>query len=50
MQAENYVGTGGGVPDLFLWRVKDKSAKFVEVKSTNDKLSEKQKVGVLETT
>jgi hypothetical protein len=44
MQAEDYGGTGGGVPDLFLWRVADQSAKFVEVKSPNDKPSEKQKV------
>jgi hypothetical protein len=47
MQAEDYGGTGGGVPDLFLWRVADQSAKFVEVKSPNDKPSEKQKVRLL---
>jgi fanconi-associated nuclease 1 len=44
IQAENYAGTGGGVPDLILWHVKDRSAKFVEVKSPNDRPSEKQKV------
>jgi fanconi-associated nuclease 1 len=44
MLAEDYAGTGSGVPDLFLWRTEDMTAKFVEVKSPSDTLSEKQKV------
>jgi hypothetical protein len=44
MQAEDFSGTGGGVPDLFLWNVEYKTAKFVEVKGPGDTLSEKQRV------
>lgn len=35
------------MPDLILWNVEREEVKFVEVKSTNDKLSETQKVGIV---
>ena len=45
VQAQDFEASGGGVPDLILWSVEREEIKFVEVKSTNDKLSETQKVG-----
>jgi Fanconi-associated nuclease 1 len=47
LQAENYSGSGGGVPDLVVWNDKKREAKFVEVKGPGDTLSETQKVGVV---
>ncbi len=44
MQAENYSGSGGGVPDLIVWNHQKREAKFVEVKGPGDTLSETQKV------
>ena len=44
LQAENYSGSGGGVPDLIVWNHKKREAKFVEVKGPGDTLSETQKV------
>ena len=47
LQAENYSGSGGGVPDLIVWNHKKREAKFVEVKGPGDTLSETQKVQVV---
>ena len=46
LQAENYSGSGGGVPDLIVWNHEKREAKFVEVKGPGDTLSETQKVQV----
>lgn len=46
VQAENYSGSGGGVPDLIVWNHQKREAKFVEVKGPGDTLSETQKVQV----
>ena len=46
LQAENYSGSGGGVPDLIVWNHEKRKAKFVEVKGPGDTLSETQKVQV----
>ncbi|KAL5511287.1 hypothetical protein ACEPAH_4503 [Sanghuangporus vaninii] len=43
---EDYGGRHSGVPDLIVWRMKDKLAKFVEVKGPGDNLSENQKVWI----
>ena len=40
--ARDYRHCRGGVPDLTLWRMADRTALFVEVKSLNDRLSKKQ--------
>ena len=47
LQAENYSGSGGGVPDLIVWNHERREAKFVEVKGPGDTLSETQKVRVV---
>ena len=44
LQAENYSGSAGGVPDLIVWNTEKREAKFVEVKGPGDTLSETQKV------
>ena len=44
LQAKDYSGSGGGVPDLIVWNHKKREAKFVEVKGPGDILSETQKV------
>ena len=41
---EDYGGRMGGIPDLLVWRAKDSTIKFVEVKGPGDGLSENQKV------
>lgn len=41
---EDYGGRHSGIPDLIIWRMEDKLAKFVEVKGPGDNLSENQKV------
>lgn len=43
---EDYGGRHSGIPDLIIWRMTDKLAKFVEVKGPGDNLSENQKVSV----
>lgn len=45
-QAQDFCASGGGVPDLVIWNPETKEARFVEVKSPSDKLSETQKVRV----
>jgi Fanconi-associated nuclease 1 len=44
MQAEDFAGTGSGVPDLLCWNTTTQTAKFIEVKGPGDNLSEKQRV------
>ena len=41
--AMDYSGHCAGFPDLFLWHPKKSMSLFLEVKSTNDKLSDRQK-------
>lgn len=47
---EEYAQRTGGLPDLFLWRMDGEGgkpeARFVEVKSENDRLSETQRVSI----
>jgi hypothetical protein len=42
--ASDYRHSRGGVPDLAVWRPRDKDFRFIEVKSRRDRLSPKQKV------
>ncbi|OGM50788.1 coiled-coil domain-containing protein MTMR15 [Aspergillus bombycis] len=44
--AQEYQQRGGGIPDLFLWRVKSREVMFVEVKSENDRLSDTQRLWI----
>ena len=52
VMAQEYGQRGGGVPDLFLWKVADEvegetskgEVKFAEVKSENDRLSDTQRL------
>ncbi|KAL4916514.1 VRR-NUC domain-containing protein [Aspergillus aurantiobrunneus] len=44
IMAQEYQARGGGVPDLFLWRVDSREVCFVEVKSANDRLSDTQRL------
>jgi Fanconi-associated nuclease 1 len=56
VMAQEYGQRGGGVPDLFLWRVADDKeaasrrrkgeVKFAEVKSENDRLSDTQRLWI----
>ncbi|KAH7399445.1 VRR-NUC domain-containing protein [Pyrenochaeta sp. MPI-SDFR-AT-0127] len=51
VMAQEYGQRGGGVPDLFLWRVEEDSGgkgevKFAEVKSENDRLSDTQRLWI----
>lgn len=54
VMAQEYGQRGGGVPDLFLWRViseeegrrKTGEVKFAEVKSENDRLSDTQRLWI----
>ncbi|KAJ4372282.1 hypothetical protein N0V83_004056 [Neocucurbitaria cava] len=51
VMAQEYGQRGGGVPDLFLWRVleddvKFGDVKFAEVKSENDRLSDTQRLWI----
>lgn len=54
VMAQEYGQRGGGVPDLFLWRVtkqeegkvKKGEVKFAEVKSENDRLSDTQRLWI----
>ncbi|KLO19274.1 hypothetical protein SCHPADRAFT_924671 [Schizopora paradoxa] len=43
---EDYGGRMSGIPDLLVWRSKDSTIKFVEVKGPGDGLSENQKVWI----
>lgn len=45
-QVHDFEGSGGGVPDLIIWNYKKRDARFVEVKSPNDKLMETQKIWI----
>ena len=51
VMAQEYGQRGGGVPDLFLWRVGEGEGergevKFAEVKSENDRLSDTQRLWI----
>ncbi|KAL4782668.1 VRR-NUC domain-containing protein [Aspergillus varians] len=46
IMAQEYQARGGGVPDLFLWRMDTKEVCFVEVKSVNDRLSDTQRLWI----
>lgn len=51
VMAQEYGQRGGGVPDLFLWKVAGEEGgqgevKFVEVKSENDRLSDTQRLWI----
>lgn len=54
VMAQEYGQRGGGVPDLFLWRVAEQEegkvkkgeVKFAEVKSENDRLSDTQRLWI----
>jgi len=41
--SRDWVYFSSGMPDLFLWNKEKKAARIIEVKSQNDRLSEKQK-------
>ncbi|KAI2638038.1 VRR-NUC domain-containing protein [Xylaria nigripes] len=45
--AQEYGQRGGGIPDLFLWRIEPiKECMFAEVKSANDRLSDTQRLWI----
>jgi Fanconi-associated nuclease 1 len=51
VMAQEYGQRGGGVPDLFLWKVSEEESKkgevkFAEVKSENDRLSDTQRLWI----
>jgi Fanconi-associated nuclease 1 len=51
VMAQEYGQRGGGVPDLFLWKVPEEEGKkgevkFAEVKSENDRLSDTQRLWI----
>ena len=51
VMAQEYGQRGGGVPDLFLWKVLEEEGKvgevkFAEVKSENDRLSDTQRLWI----
>ncbi|KAJ4382710.1 hypothetical protein N0V86_001932 [Didymella sp. IMI 355093] len=51
VMAQEYGQRGGGVPDLFLWKLaveegKKSEVRFVEVKSENDRLSDTQRLWI----
>jgi Fanconi-associated nuclease 1 len=51
VMAQEYGQRGGGVPDLFLWKVAEEEGKkgevkFAEVKSENDRLSDTQRLWI----
>ncbi|PGH18938.1 hypothetical protein AJ80_04265 [Polytolypa hystricis UAMH7299] len=46
VMAQEYQQRGGGIPDLFLWRVDRKEVLFAEVKSANDRLSDTQRLWI----
>ncbi|PWN52977.1 hypothetical protein IE53DRAFT_366747 [Violaceomyces palustris] len=46
MLCEEWEHCTGGMPDLCIWRYKDRTVRFVEVKGPGDRLSETQKVWI----
>ena len=44
MLCEDYVARTAGLPDLLIWNIERKEARFVEVKGPGDTLQENQKV------
>jgi Fanconi-associated nuclease 1 len=49
VMAQEYASRGGGVPDLFLWKVNEDGSgevMFSEVKSENDRLSDTQRLWI----
>lgn len=44
--AQEYQQRGGGIPDLFLWRMDTKEVMFSEVKSESDRLSDTQRLWI----
>lgn len=46
MLVEEWDHCSSGMPDLVVWRIKDKVVRFVEVKGPGDRLSETQKVWI----
>ncbi|CCF52002.1 hypothetical protein NDA14_003115 [Ustilago hordei] len=46
MLVEEWHHCSSGMPDLVIWRMQDKSVRFVEVKGPGDRLSESQKVWI----
>ncbi|PLB42659.1 fanconi-associated nuclease 1 [Aspergillus candidus] len=46
VMAQEYQQRGGGIPDLFLWRVDTGQVMFAEVKSENDRLSDTQRLWI----
>ncbi|SNX84939.1 uncharacterized protein MEPE_03648 [Melanopsichium pennsylvanicum] len=46
MLVEEWDHCSSGMPDLVIWRMRDKTVRFVEVKGPGDRLSETQKVWI----
>ncbi|KAI9741032.1 MAG: hypothetical protein M1834_002743 [Cirrosporium novae-zelandiae] len=46
VMAQEYQQRGGGIPDLFLWNPRTKEVMFSEIKSENDRLSDKQRLWI----
>ncbi|EPQ25837.1 uncharacterized protein PFL1_06512 [Pseudozyma flocculosa PF-1] len=46
MFCEEWEHCTGGMPDLVIWRMRDRCVRFVEVKGPGDRLSETQKVWI----
>jgi len=46
VMAQEYGERGCGMPDLFLWHTDEKTVKFAEVKSENDRLSDSQRLWI----
>ncbi len=46
VMAQEYRVRGGGIPDLFLWDLREKRVVFAEVKSENDRLSDTQRMWI----
>jgi Fanconi-associated nuclease 1 len=44
--AQEYQQRGGGIPDLFLWKPEERTVRFSEVKSENDRLSDTQRLWI----
>ncbi|EFR03137.1 coiled-coil domain-containing protein MTMR15 [Nannizzia gypsea CBS 118893] len=46
VMAQEYQQRGGGIPDLFLWRMDTNEVMFSEVKSESDRLSDTQRLWI----
>jgi len=46
VMAQEYQQRGGGIPDLFLWKPEERTVRFAEVKSENDRLSDTQRLWI----